>query len=126
MINAAKLSLSLTEGLHRPSGRTPIMFHQLDFRRFDGVVLVLSRAGYNSSEEESTVTSMLEKAINEVQKLSASEQDAIAAIILDELADEQRWDEAFANSQDQLARMANKVRADIREGRIKKAGFDEL
>jgi urease gamma subunit len=72
------------------------------------------------------VTTMLEKAISEVQKLSASEQDAIAAVILEELADERRWDEAFANSQDQLARVAAKVKEDIRAGRIKKAGIDEL
>jgi aspartate/glutamate racemase len=42
--------------------------------------------------------------------LSPDQQDQIAQIILDELADEQRWDEAFANSQDMLARLAAKVR----------------
>jgi hypothetical protein len=72
------------------------------------------------------VTNMLEKAISEVAKLSASEQDAIAAVILEELADERRWDAAFASSQDQLARMASKVKEDIQAGRIKKAGIDEL
>jgi hypothetical protein len=59
------------------------------------------------------VTQLLEKALIEVKKLPEPEQDAIAALILDELADEQRWQESFARSQDQLARMAEKVREDV-------------
>ena len=72
------------------------------------------------------MTQLLEQALAELQKRPASEQDAIAALILDELADEQRWDQAFARSQDQLARLAEKVRTDIREGRVKDVGVDEL
>jgi len=72
------------------------------------------------------MTHLLESAIAEVQKLSASQQDAIATLILDEIADERLWDEAFARSQEQLARLAEKVRADIRAGRVKNAGMDEL
>ena len=58
--------------------------------------------------------------------MSAAEQDAIAAIILAEIADEQRWDEAFARSQNQLSQVAEKVRADIRAGRVRDAGMDQL
>ena len=72
------------------------------------------------------MTQLLEQALEEMRKLSSSEQDAIAAIILEELADERRWDEAFARSQPQLTRLAEKVRADIRAGRVKDAGIDEL
>jgi hypothetical protein len=72
------------------------------------------------------MTQLLEKAIAEIHRLSPGEQDAIAAIILDELADEQRWDLAFARSQDKLARLAEKVREDIKAGRVRKMGFDEL
>ncbi len=39
------------------------------------------------------MTQLLEKALNEVAKLPASEQDAVAAILLEELASEQRWSE---------------------------------
>lgn len=39
------------------------------------------------------------------------------------LADEKRWDEQFADSQDTLAKMADKVRADIKAGRTKKMVF---
>lgn len=72
------------------------------------------------------MTQLLEKAFAEAQKLSASEQDAIAAVILEELADERRWEEAFARSQAKLAQLAEKVRQDIREGRVKDVGVDEL
>lgn len=72
------------------------------------------------------MTQLLEKAIEEARKLPASEQDTIAALILDELADERRWDEAFANSQGQLSKLAAKVRRDIEDGRVRDAGIDEV
>ncbi len=72
------------------------------------------------------MTTLLEAAIAELHKLSAPEQDAIAQIILDELADEQQWEKQFAQSQDALARLAAKVRSDIRIGRVKPMGMDEL
>jgi hypothetical protein len=72
------------------------------------------------------MTQLLEQALAEVRKLPQPEQDAIAALILEELADEERWAEAFARSQDQLARLAAKVRDDIRAGRVRSAGMDEL
>ena len=72
------------------------------------------------------MTELLEQALTEVKKLPEPEQDAIAALILDELADERRWQESFARSQDQLARIAAKVREDIRAGRVTSGGFDQL
>jgi hypothetical protein len=72
------------------------------------------------------MTQLLEQAIAELHKLSASDQDAIASLILDEINDEYRWQDAFANSQDQLQKMADKAREDIRAGRIQDKGMDEL
>ena len=72
------------------------------------------------------MTQLLEQAIGEARKLPASEQDAIAALILEELADERRWDEAFAGSQDQLSALAAKVRRDVADGRVRDVGIDEL
>ena len=72
------------------------------------------------------MTRLLEQAIGEARKLTPAEQDAIAAIILDELDDDRRWDEAFANSQDQLAKLAAKLRRDIADGRVRDGGIDEL
>jgi len=66
------------------------------------------------------LTQLLEKVLIEVYKLPPEKQDAIATIILEELEDERRWDKAFAESQDQLAQLAPKLRADIKAGRVKK------
>lgn len=59
------------------------------------------------------VTQLLEQALTAVREPPEAEQDAIAALILDELADEKRWDAAFARSQDKLAEMAVKARVDV-------------
>jgi hypothetical protein len=72
------------------------------------------------------MTQLLEQALAQLSKLSPAEQDAIAAIILAELEDEQRWSQAFARSQDALARLASRTREDIRAGRIRKSEVDEL
>ena len=72
------------------------------------------------------MTALLEQALAEVHKLPAAQQDAIAALILEELADEEKWDRSFAQSHDALARLADKVRAEKRAGKVKPMGFDEL
>ncbi len=72
------------------------------------------------------MSKLLEQALVEIYKLPEPEQDIIAAVILDELADDQRWDEEFVQSQDQLAKLAEKARRDVRAGRVRKTGFDEL
>ena len=69
---------------------------------------------------------LLEEALARVQQLPASEQDAIAQLILDELADEQQWDQRFARSQDTLSRLVAKARSDIQAGKTKPMGIDEL
>jgi hypothetical protein len=72
------------------------------------------------------MTQLLERAIKEIQDLPEAEQDAIASLILDELADEKLWDETFARSQDKLSRMAERVRADIQAGRVKDIAVEDL
>jgi aspartate/glutamate racemase len=72
------------------------------------------------------MTELLEEAMTRVQQLPPAEQDAIAQLILDELADEEQWDAAFARSQDTLSRLAAKVRADICAGKTTSMGMDEL
>ena len=66
------------------------------------------------------MTQLLEQAIAEVQKLPGPAQDSIAALILEQIADDHAWDEAFARSQDQLARLAAKAREDIAAGRVRR------
>lgn len=62
------------------------------------------------------MTELLQKAIDEIAKLPATEQDALAALILEELASEQRWDKAFADSADVLARLSDEAIAEYRRG----------
>ena len=72
------------------------------------------------------MTQLLEQAMCQVQNLPDTAQDSIAAIILEELADERRWQAAFARSGDQLTKLAARVREDINAGRVTTGGFDQL
>lgn len=65
------------------------------------------------------MTKLLEKALQEVSKLPAADQDAVAAILLEELASEERWAESFGKSQDQLAKLAGEALAEYKAGRTK-------
>lgn len=65
------------------------------------------------------MTKLLEKALSEVAKLPATEQDAVAAIVIEELASEQRWSQSFAKSQDLLARLSEEALAEHAAGRTK-------
>jgi len=62
------------------------------------------------------MTKLLEKAFSRASKLPDSSQDAIAAIILEELEDEKKWETSFANSQESLSTLATKVRNEIKDG----------
>jgi len=67
--------------------------------------------------EVKLMTELLEKAIAEVRKLPEGGQDAIAALILDELASEKEWAVRFAATTDeQWKRLAAKVRQEIVDG----------
>ena len=60
------------------------------------------------------MTRLLESAFDEARKLPEPDQDAIAAMILEQIADDQAWDEKFAaTTEDQWGRMIAKVREDI-------------
>ena len=67
-----------------------------------------------------------ERAIDELRKCSPHEQDVIAALILEEIADDRRWDEAFSASAPALEKMADKVRAEIRAGRTRDMWLEDL
>jgi hypothetical protein len=65
------------------------------------------------------MTKLLEKALSEASKLPESEQDAVASIVLAELASEERWSAALAGSQDKLAKLAESALAEYSTGRTK-------
>lgn len=60
---------------------------------------------------------LLDEAFTEASKLPESEQDALAAWLLEELASDRQWDKAFDDSADALARLADEARKEHREGR---------
>lgn len=63
------------------------------------------------------MTELLERAFAKAAKLPKQEQNALAAWVLEELASEQRWDRAFADSDDLLARLADESLTEHRQGR---------
>jgi hypothetical protein len=63
------------------------------------------------------MTQLLEKALTEAAKLPDTEQDVLAAILLREIASEQRWSGAFTKSQDVLADLAEAALAAHAAGR---------
>ncbi len=71
------------------------------------------------------MTKLLDKAFAEASRLSQDEQDALGKWILEELASERRWDEAFARSQDTLERMADEALAEYRAGKTEELNPDE-
>ncbi|MGH8767376.1 MAG: hypothetical protein ACREVT_04240 [Burkholderiales bacterium] len=65
------------------------------------------------------MTKLLEKVLSEASKLPPSEQDALAAILLNELASEERWTASFAKSQDVLERLAEEALTEYGAGLTK-------
>ena len=62
---------------------------------------------------------LLEKAFAEASRLPEAQQDAVAKLLLAELASKKRWSELFDKSQDALADLAEEALADYREGNTK-------
>lgn len=62
------------------------------------------------------MTALLEKAFSRASALPEEEQDALAALLLEEMGDEARWDAAFAGSQDTLAALAADAMEEHRAG----------
>jgi hypothetical protein len=63
------------------------------------------------------MTELLEQVITKLKTLPESEQDSLAAIILEELEDDIKWEKAFARSEDMLARLATEAMAEYRAGK---------
>ena len=72
------------------------------------------------------MSKLLEHAVKKVRTLPDDQQDAIAAIILEELEDEARWEEAFAKSRDALAKLAAEAMEEDQKGETKELDPDLL
>lgn len=62
------------------------------------------------------MTELLEKAFAEAANLPEDEQDLLARTLLEDLAAEEKWDEAFARSHDELATLADEALAEFEQG----------
>ncbi|HVP45895.1 MAG TPA: hypothetical protein VMT32_04905 [Bryobacteraceae bacterium] len=65
------------------------------------------------------MTKLMEEAFAAVAKLPEDEQNAIAALVVEEMTSEKRWSELFAASQDQLAHLADEALRDWQSGKTK-------
>jgi hypothetical protein len=72
------------------------------------------------------MTTLLEQAIDQLRRCSPAEQDTIAALILEEIADDTRWEEAFAASQSEIEQLATQVRAKTRSGQTRDMRIEDL
>jgi len=71
-------------------------------------------------------TQLLEKAFAQAAQLPAREQDALAALVIEEMEVEKKWDEAFAKSQDMLAQMAEEALSEHQRGKTRRLDVDAL
>ena len=55
------------------------------------------------------MTNLLQKAFALARSLPDTEQDAPAALIIEEMESDRRWDELFAKSQDKLEALADEA-----------------
>lgn len=72
------------------------------------------------------MTELLEQAFAKARELPPEEQDTLAAWILEELADEERWNQQFARSADALARLADEGLEEHRRRRTRPLEPDSL
>lgn len=69
------------------------------------------------------MTNILQQALTKLSQLPETQQEAIAYLILAEIEDEKKWAENFANSQDQLAQLADEALAEFKQGKTKPLNF---
>lgn len=65
------------------------------------------------------MTELLEKAFAKVLELPEKEQNEIASLILEEIADEQKWQKSFANSTTQLEILAQEALKEYKLGKTR-------
>ena len=65
------------------------------------------------------MTQALTSAVAVATKLPPAEQDALAAILLEEIASERRWSKSFAKSQSVLESLASEALAERDAGKNK-------
>lgn len=72
------------------------------------------------------MTELLEQAIAQLKTLPGSEQDVLAAMILEELEAEHRWNAAFVRSPNVLAKLAAEAMIEYRAGKTQELDPETL
>jgi histidinol-phosphate/aromatic aminotransferase/cobyric acid decarboxylase-like protein len=72
------------------------------------------------------MTKALQKAFEAASRLPDREQGELAAAILEELSADERWEAAFAGSQEALKRVADEALKEHRAGRTEALDSDAL
>jgi len=72
------------------------------------------------------MTKALRKAFEAASRLPDRQEDELASAILEELAADERWEVAFAESQSALKRLADKALEEHRAGRTEALDPDAL
>ena len=74
------------------------------------------------------MTELLEQAIEQLKELTAEKQDAIATLIIEEMADDLKWETMFASPQSQnlLASLAAEAMAEYRLGKTEELDPETL
>jgi hypothetical protein len=65
------------------------------------------------------MTTLLEQAFAEAASLPPAEQDALAALIIEELRSEQRWQRNLERSQSTLEQLADEALDELQAGRTR-------
>lgn len=66
------------------------------------------------------MTKLLEEAFTEASKLTPEEQDLLAHRLLEDIAAEEKWEQTFSGSRDDLAALADEAIIEHRAGKTKK------
>ena len=87
---------------------------------------MMTIAFIDSHLQGNLMSPMLDLAVAEARKLPDASQDAIAALILEEIEDDRKWEASYAGSPGKLAALATRAEEQVRAGLCRAAGFDDL
>ena len=65
------------------------------------------------------MTKLLEKAFTEASRLPSATQNIIAQRLLEDIDAEEKWDDTFAATQNELSYLADEAIADFQNGKTK-------
>jgi len=72
------------------------------------------------------MTLKLKEAFDKASRLPDELQNELAEELIADIKAESRWDQTLKNTQDELAKMADKALKNFEEGKFKQIGFDQL